>query len=118
MKNIAIVNSKVPFANNAGKDALDLALIFGSYEQNVSLFFHDEGVWQLINNQQPEQISQKDYLKTFAAFELYDIDHVYVCRSSLSTRSLNESFHIDDVTVLNEADFYQKLLSHDVIFRF
>ena len=118
MKNIAIVNSKSPFAKNDGKDALDLALIFGSYEQKISLFFHGDGVWQLIPGQQSELISQKDYLKTFAAFDLYDIENVYVCQNSLIQRALPESFHIDNVKVLSEKDFYQKLFTHNVVLRF
>jgi tRNA 2-thiouridine synthesizing protein C len=36
---LAIINSKAPYSSYFGKDALDVALIFGSYEQKVSLFF-------------------------------------------------------------------------------
>lgn len=117
-QSIAIINSRNPYSQNAGKDALDLALIFGSYEQSVSLFFHGEGVWQLINHQQPELIGQKNYLKTFAAFELYDIEHVYVCQHSLALRNLPEEFHIADVKVLSVDQFNEKLNQHNVILRF
>ncbi|WP_448248675.1 sulfurtransferase complex subunit TusC [Thalassotalea agariperforans] len=118
MKKIAIINSRAPFAENQGKDALDLALILGSYEQAVSLFFHQDGVFQLIENTQLALLKQKDYLKTFAAFELYDIEKVYVCQASLTERGLSNNFHIDNVDVLSQVEFNQALAQHDVIYRF
>ncbi len=39
IKSLAILNSKAPYGSSAGKDALDIALVFGSFEQPVSLFF-------------------------------------------------------------------------------
>lgn len=118
MKKIAIVNSAAPFSHNAGKDSLDLALIMGSYEQDISLFFHGDGVWQLHKNQQPEKVQQKNYLKTFSAFSLYDIENIYVCESSLNERNLPSKFNIEAVKVLSQPDFNQVLAVHDTIFRF
>lgn len=118
MKRIAIVNSHSPFGDNAGKDALDLALILGSYEQDISVFFHDDGVFQLVANQQPECINQKNYLKTFAAFELYDIENVYVCQRSLNERNLTPELNIKNISTLPQNTFNSVLAEHDVIIRF
>ena len=92
---LAIINSKAPFSSTHGKDALDIALIFGSFEQKVSLFFQGDGVYQLIADQDGSLLAIKDYLKTFSAFEFYDIEDIYVCQQSLSNRQLDENFHID-----------------------
>jgi len=118
IKTLAILNAKAPYANLAGKDALDIALIFGSFEQTVSLFFQGDGVWQLIQGQNGSIISIKDYLKTFAAFEFYDIEDVYVCQASLAMRNLPAKFHIEEVQVLNQQEFAHKLTSHKTILRF
>lgn len=118
MKTLAILNAKAPYSNTAGKDALDIALIFGSFEQPVSLFFQGDGVWQLISEQDGATISVKDYLKTFAAFEFYDIENVYVCQASLTERNLAANFHIKQVQVLELPIFAQKLASHQTILRF
>ena len=117
-KTLAILNAKAPYASSAGKDALDIALIFGSFEQTVSLFFQGDGVWQLIQGQDGSIVSIKDYLKTFAAFEFYDIEDIYVCQLSLETRNLPAKFHIEEVQVLNQQAFAHKLTSHDTILRF
>jgi len=117
-KILAILNAKSPYTSSAGKDALDIALIFGSFEQSISLFFQGDGVWQLISEQDGSIISVKDYLKTFAAFEFYDIEDVYVCQSSLAERNLPINFHIEKVQVLNQPAFAQQLASHKIILRF
>jgi len=118
IKTLAILNAKAPFTNSAGKDALDIALIFGSFEQPVSLFFQGDGVWQLMQGQDGSLVSIKDYLKTFAAFEFYDIENIYVCQISLAERNLSAKFHIEEVQVLNQQSFAQKLTSHHTVLRF
>lgn len=115
---IAILNAKAPYSSYSGKDALDIALIFGSFEQPISLFFQGDGVWQLIPSQDGSIISMKDYLKTFAAFEFYDIEDVFVCQASLKERCLTEHFHIEDVQVLKPQAFAEKLTTHQTILRF
>lgn len=115
---LAIINSKAPFSSDFGKDALDVALIFGSFEQKVSLFFQGDGVYQLIAKQDGALVSIKDYLKTFSAFEFYDIEDIYVCQQSLVNRQLDESFHIDNVNVLASAEFGLALNRHQHVLRF
>jgi tRNA 2-thiouridine synthesizing protein C len=118
IKHLAILNSKAPFSSPVGKESLDIALIFSSFEQHVSLFFQGDGVYQLINNQDSVQISVKDYLKTFAAFEFYDIEDIYICQQSLLERKLPDDFHIDNVQVLSSDDFSRHLMSHQHLLRF
>ena len=115
---LAIINSKAPFSSNYGKDALDVALIFGSFEQKVSLFFQGDGVYQLMAGQDGSLVSIKDYLKTFSAFEFYDIENIYVCQQSLANRQLDETFHISGVQVLASIEFGVALNSHQHVLRF
>lgn len=117
-KTVAIINSKAPFSINAGKDALDVALIFASFEQKVALFFQGDGVYQLVDKQTPELINVKNYLKTFSAFEFYDIEDIYVCEHSLKQRNLSACFHIDNVQILPLHAFTSTLINHQHIFRF
>jgi len=117
-KTIAIINTQAPFSSADGKEALDAALIFGSYEQATSLFFLADGVFQVIGDQNASAIEIKDYLKTFSALAFYDIDNIYVCQQSLTERNLAANFHIDNVQVLTSEEFSQRLHQHNVIYRF
>lgn len=114
----AILNARAPYSDTAGKDALDIALIFGSFEQPTSLFFQGDGVWQLSQGQNGTIISVKDYLKTFAAFEFYDLENIYVCLESLTQRGLTAEFHIENVQVLAKKEFTEKLATHHTVLRF
>jgi tRNA 2-thiouridine synthesizing protein C len=117
-KSIAILNTKAPFAQSNAKESIDVALIFGTYEQNTHLFFQGDGVYQLLNKQTPDNISIKDFLKTFSAFEFYDLNNIYVCQRSLTERKLLADFHISNVQVLSNEDFTTALHQHSVILNF
>jgi tRNA 2-thiouridine synthesizing protein C len=117
-KSVAILNASAPFSQANAKDALDVALIFGSYEQAVSLYFQGDGVYQLMAKQQPEKIQQKNFLKTFAALEFYDIENIYLCHDSLKQRNLLTNFSIKNVQVLSRDDFATSLHQHSTILRF
>ncbi|TWX52190.1 sulfurtransferase complex subunit TusC [Colwellia hornerae] len=117
-KSVAIVNASAPFSTANAKDSLDVALIFGSYEQAISLYFQGDGVYQLIPKQQPEFIQQKDFLKTLAALTFYDIENIYVCQHSLTERGLANDFSIENVAVLNRVEFSKSLHQHQSILRF
>lgn len=117
-KSIGILNTSSPFQNSNAKDSLDVALIMGTFEQQTSLFFQGEGVWLLIK-QQPESINVKDFLKTFSAFEFYDIEEIFVCEKSLHERGITpSSFHIENITILDQRSFADTLGANDIIFRF
>lgn len=117
-KGLAIINSKAPFGSSSGKDALDIALIFGSFEQKVSLFFQGDGVYQLLSGQDGSLVSIKDYLKTFSAFEFYDIEDIFACEQSLIDRKIPNDFHINDVQILSSDNFVKQLNCHQHILRF
>ncbi len=115
---VAILNTVAPFSSATAKESLDVALIFGSYEQAPVLFFQGDGVFQLIDQQSPEGISVKNFLKTFSAFEFYDIEDVYVCQQSLQVRNLTPQFHLENTVVLPRNEFIAKLNAHNIIFKF
>jgi tRNA 2-thiouridine synthesizing protein C len=116
-KTIAIINASSP-TQACAKEGLDTALIYGAYEQSISLFYIGEGVRQLVSNQYLDDINIKDFLKTMSAFEFYEIENVYVCKQSLAERSLDAKFHIDNVQILSPELFSEKLHQHNVILRF
>jgi len=115
---IAIISSHSSFGSSHGREALDVALIFGSFEQKVSLFFQGEGVRQLILAQQADIIQAKDYLATFSALQYYDVENLYACKASLKERALTTKFHVDNVQLLSTAEFSLKLRQHSIILRF
>ncbi|WP_286232471.1 sulfurtransferase complex subunit TusC [Thalassotalea sediminis] len=118
IKSLAIINQTAPFGHANAKDALDVALIMGSYEQPTSLYFHGDGVWQLVQESQPEKLNIKNFIKTFDALAFYDIEHIYVCQDSLLQRGLTAINEIDGLSILPAIEFSASLKRHHFILNF
>jgi tRNA 2-thiouridine synthesizing protein C len=115
---IALVNKTAPYGQANGQESLDLALAAGSFGQSPSLFFIEDGVFQLLSKQAPGCIEAKNYSKTFAALEFYDIEHIYVCGNSLRARKLEPENLCIEVEVLSKSDLQQCLSQHQHILSF
>lgn len=117
MKKILIVHTKSALNDLQGKEALDLSLIFGAYEQQVSVLFYDHGVFQSLAHQDPEALGQKDYLSTIKALDIYDIEQVYACRLSLEKYHLDNRELIDGITAigLNEIEKLKLTADHVLV---
>lgn len=88
---IAIINKSAPYGSSNGQESLDMALAMSNFAQNVSVFFIEDGVLQLLTSQRAASIDSKAYHKTFPALEFYDIDSIYVCKQSLAQRGIQVS---------------------------
>ena len=115
---LALVNKTAPYGQANGQESLDLALAAGSFGHNVSLFFIEDGVFQLLARQAPELIEAKNYSKAFAALEFYDIDNVFVCAESLAVRHLSAQDLSIEVQTLSNEQLKKRLNQHQHILSF
>ena len=109
-KKLLFVLRQAPYGNTLAKDALDAILATSAYEQNLSIAFIDDGVFQLIDNQQAELINQKSIARILSALPLYDITQLFACASSLAERGIALDSLSEDITVL-EPEALRTLLS-------
>lgn len=117
MKKVAIIISSAPHGSAKGREALDTALALSTFN-HISVFFIGDGVFHLLPNQHPEDILMRDYIATFNMLELYDIEDVYVCKTSLDERNLSQiTINIANQLIENK-QLHQLLASHDAILRF
>lgn len=82
MKKICVIFRHSPIGSTSSREGLDFAMLSASFEQEVCVVFTDEAVLHLLPEQQPELVGTKDYLSTFKALNLYDIETVLVCQES------------------------------------
>jgi len=90
-KSFICINRKAPYGTIYALEALEVVLIAGAFEQQVTLIFMDDGVYQLTRNQNPAGIGMKNFSKTFGALGDYDIDQIFVDEESLHLRGLKAS---------------------------
>lgn len=118
MARIGIINTRSPYSSTATKDALDVALVCASYDQNTSLLFLGDGIYQLIKGQSPEDLPQKNPESMLQALEMYDIKHFFACEEDLKERGLQASDLTLPVALLQRNTIGEWLAQQDRIFNF
>jgi len=85
------LNRRSSFGTVYAIESLEVVLIAAAFEQDVSLAFMDDGVYQIVEGQETDGIGMKNFSKTFHALGDYDINKLYVSKESLEERGLSES---------------------------
>lgn len=88
VKKLMYVNRKAPYGTIYALESLEVVLIGAAFDQQVSLAFLDDGVYQLTRGQDPAAIGMKNFSPTYGALGDYDVREIYVERESLEARGL------------------------------
>lgn len=99
-KNFLFVNRKAPYGTIYALESLEVVLISAAFEQNVSLAFIDDGVYQITKGQNSKGIGMKNFSPTYRALGDYDITKLYVSTEALAERGLTP----DDLMELTYED--------------
>jgi tRNA 2-thiouridine synthesizing protein C len=117
-KKFMFVNRKAPYGTVYALESLEVVLISAAFDQDVSLVFVDDGVYQLKKGQQTKGIETKNFSPTYRALDGYDVEKLYVERASLAERGLSEDDLIVDVTVLDSGELGRLMDEQDVVLSF
>jgi tRNA 2-thiouridine synthesizing protein C len=118
MKKFMFVNRKAPHGTVYALESLEVVLITAAFDQDVSLAFVDDGVYQLKKQQLTKGIETKNFSPTYRALDGYDIEKLYVERESMQARGLTEDDMLVDVTVLPAAEMAALMREQDVVLSF
>ena len=78
-----------PYADLRGQEALDAVLATSVFEQDLSLLYMDDGIYQLLNQQQEDALlHRKQASAAIGALQLYDVEQLFICTKSLKERGL------------------------------
>ncbi len=91
IKKFMYVNRKSPYGTIYALESLEVVLITAAFDQDVSLTFTDDGVYQLMKNQNTEGIGMKNFSATYSALGDYEVKKVYIDKESLEERGLSLS---------------------------
>ena len=131
-KKFMFVNRKAPYGTIYALESLEVVLISAAFEQDVSLVFMDDGVYELTKGQQTEGIGMKNFSPTYAALGDFEITKIYVEKESLEERglSLDDLQHLvwedededwaekDSIRLVSRAELADVLADQDVLFNF
>ena len=100
IKKFLYVNRKAPYGTIYAQEALEVVLIGAAFDQDVSLAFLDDGVFQLTKGQDTKEIGLKNFSATFRALGDYEVTKLYVEKESLEERGLT----LDDLQNIEYED--------------
>lgn len=119
MNSVAFIFTQAPHGNSAGREGLDALLATSALTENIGVFFLSDGVFQLLENQQPEGVLSRHHAATFKVLPLYDVTNVYISQEDLAHRGLSsQTMFILDAKVITAQEIAQKLSHYDVVLRF
>jgi tRNA 2-thiouridine synthesizing protein C len=87
-KKFLYINRKAPYGTIYALESLEVVLIGAAFEQDVSLAFMDDGVYQLIDRQDTTGAGMKNFSKTYRALGDFEVRKLYVEKEALAERGL------------------------------
>ncbi len=131
-KRFMYMNTKGPYGTVYALESLEVVLIGAAFEQDVSLAFIGDGVYQLKKGQDTQGIGMKNFSPTYAALGDYDVNKIYVEKESLEERglSLDDLQHLvwedededwaekDSIKLVSRAELADVIDDQDVVLSF
>lgn len=132
IKKFMYMNRKAPYGTIYALESLEVVLIAAAFDQDVSLVFADDGVYQLMKDQNTDDIGMKNFSPTYSALGDYDIKKIYIEKESLEERGLSledlqelkyededdDWAEKDSIHLVSRTDLAKVIDEQDVVFSF
>ena len=118
VKKFMFINRKAPYGTVYALESLEVVLITAAFDQDVSLVFSDDGVYQIKKGQSTEGIGMKNFSPTYRALEGYDVEKLYVDKESMDERGLTADDLLVDVEIVSRAEMADLMDDQDVVLSF
>jgi tRNA 2-thiouridine synthesizing protein C len=115
IKKFMFVNRRAPYGTIYALEVLETVLISAAFDQDVSVVFADDGVYQIKKGQDTKAVNMKNFSPTYRALEGYDIEKLYVERESMEARGLGPDDFVVPVQVLSSEELARLTAEQDVI---
>lgn len=115
-KKFLYVNRRAPYGTIYALESLEVVLIGAAFDQDVSLAFFDDGVYQIVKGQDTRGIGMKNFSPTYRALGDYEVTKLYVEKESLDERGLSPG-DLMDITYEDEDDDWAEKPSIRIVSR-
>jgi tRNA 2-thiouridine synthesizing protein C len=132
VKKFMYLNRRAPYGTIYAWESLEVVLIGAAFDQEVSLLFADDGVYQLVKGSNTSESDMKNFMPTYRTLGDYGVRHMYVDQASLDARGLTTDDlievewedweteeEVDNIVEAVDADKVKELMAEsDVVFSF
>lgn len=132
IKKFMYLNRRAPYGTIYAWESLEVVLIGAAFDQEVSLMFVDDGVFQLVKGSDTSESDMKNFLPTYRTLGDYGVRHMFVDQASLEARGLTTDDliqvewedweteeEVDNIVEAVDAEKFKELMAEsDVVFSF
>lgn len=132
IKKLMYVNRRAPYGTIYAWESLEVVLIGAAFDQDVSLAFMDDGVYQLLKGQNTEASEMKNFSPTYGALGDFEVTKIYVEKESLEERglTLEDLQHLvwededddwaekDSIRLVSRDELAEVMSGQDIMFNF
>jgi len=132
IKKFMYLNRRAPYGTIYAWESLEVVLIGAAFDQEVSLMFVDDGVYQLVKGSNTSESDMKNFMPTYRTLGDYGVRHMYVDQASLEARGLTTDDlievewedweteeEVDNIVEPVDAEKFKELMAEsDVVFSF
>jgi tRNA 2-thiouridine synthesizing protein C len=132
IKKFMYLNRRAPYGTIYAWESLEVVLIGAAFDQEVSLMFADDGVYQLVKGCDTSESDMKNFMPTYRTLGDYGVRYMYVDQASLEARGLTaddlievawEDWETEEevdniVEVVDSAKVTELMAESDVVFSF
>lgn len=117
-KKLLFICNQPPYGNILAREALDAMLACSAFEQDISVLFRSDAVYQLLGEQTPSVLHQKSILAVLKSFDLYEINKIFVCQHSLESRHINPAQLAIKANVINAEQIITLMENQDCLLNY
>ena len=115
---ILILQRHAPYGSSIAREGLDFILTSAAYDQNLTVLFLGDGVFQLISNQDSKAIELKNHASALEVLPLYDVENLYVIEEDLNDRAINKNQLIDGINIISRQQSKAIIAQHNKVIGF
>ncbi len=115
VKKFMYVNRRAPYGTIYALEILESVLVAAAFEQDTSVAFLDDGVFQIKKGHDPKELGMKNFSPTFRALAGYDVEKLYVEKESMEARGLKVEDFVVKVQVVGAAELAKLMAEQDIL---
>ncbi|HEY5635436.1 MAG TPA: sulfurtransferase complex subunit TusC [Burkholderiales bacterium] len=118
VKRFLYVNRKAPYGTIYALESLEVVLIGAAFDQDVSVAFLGDGVYQLARGQDTKALEVKNFSPTYRALDDYDVNKIYVEETAMRARGLTADDLVIPAEIVSDERMAEIMEAQDVVLSF
>jgi len=115
---ILILQRQAPYGSSLGREGIDYALTSAAYDQNISVLFLGDGVFQTLSHQNSQGIHLKNHGGALEVLPLYDIENLFVVEEDLIERGISTEQVMKSISIISRSKSNEMIHAHKKIVGF